>query len=503
MLTQIPENRTIPIDLTQDEFKKLGHQLIDRISELLYGIAEHPVTSGESPEKIQELLETGRNLPEEGMDPEALLNHACQLLFNHSLFNGHPKFWGYVTSSAAPLGILGDLLASGVNANVGAYALSPMATEMERQTITWIGEFLGYPAGGGLMVSGGNMANYVGFMASIRAKTGLDIRKEGLKNYPRTLVCYCSEQTHTWVHKAADLFGLGTEQIRWIPTLPDFSMDTKSLEMKISEDIKSDFLPFLVIGTAGTVSLGVVDPLEQISEICRKNQLWFHIDGAYGGLAAAVPEFEPGIELINRADSIAVDPHKWLYAPLEAGCVLVKDPAKLSDTFSYHPVYYNFDNAEVNYVDYGFQNSRGFRALKVWLTLQQMGKKGYRQLIREDILLARAAYELLSGTEEIEVFTWHLSITTFRYVPENLPGGLDESGKLEYLNLLNKELLDAIQAGGEFFVSHAMIGEIFVLRLCIVNFRTTIKDIKALPGFIVNKGKELNSALQFEGRIGP
>jgi glutamate/tyrosine decarboxylase-like PLP-dependent enzyme len=353
-----------------------------------------------------------------------------------------------------------------------------------------------YPAKGGLMVSGGNMANFVGFMAAIRAKTGLDVRRDGLKKYPGTLTCYCSEQTHTWVHKAADLFGLGTDQIRWIPTRPDFTMDAEQLEQQIVADQKIGYQPFLVIGTAGTVSLGVVDPLEKISDICQKYDLWFHIDGAYGGFAAAVPEFEPDISQVKRADSIAVDPHKWLYSPLEAGCVLVKDPAKLSDAFSYHPVYYHFGDAEVNFVDYGFQNSRGFRALKVWLTLQQMGKSGYKQLIREDILLAKAAYEVLSQTEEIEAFTWHLSITTFRYVPKDLPYGLDDSGRLEYLNKLNQELLDATQAGGEFFVSHAMIGDSFVLRLCIVNFRTTLKDIQALPAYIVKKGRELESELR-------
>ena len=269
-------------------------------------------------------------------------------------------------------------------------------------------------------------------------------------------------------------------------------MDTRQLELLVTEDDKNGLSPFLVIGTAGTVSLGAVDPLAEIGDLCNKHNLWFHIDGAYGGLAAAVPEFEPAIAFVNKADSIAVDPHKWLYAPLEAGCVLVKDPSKLSDTFSYHPVYYNFDNAEVNFVDYGFQNSRGFRALKVWLTLQQMGKKGYKQLIREDILLARTAYELLSGTPGIEAYTWHLSITTFRFVPDSLPKDQDDRGRLEYLNKLNKDLLDEIQAGGEFFVSHAVLGEIFVLRLCIVNFRTSLDDIRALPGFIVRKGKELS-----------
>lgn len=495
MTTKYPESRSSVIELNPEQFKKLGHHLVDQISELLYRIAEYPVTHGEKPQEIQDLLKSGNNLQEKGMSPEYLLEYASDLLMNHSLFNGHPRFWGYVTSSAAPLGILGDFLASAINANAGAYILSPMATEMERQAIHWIGELMNYPAGGGLMVSGGNMANYVGFMAAIRHKTGQNARKEGLKNQPDTLVCYCSEQTHTWIHKAADLFGLGTDQIRWIPTRPDFTMETEQLEKQINEDQRNGYAPFLVVGTAGTVSLGAVDPLEKIGKLCENYKLWFHIDGAYGGFAASVPEFEPDLKAVSMADSIAVDPHKWLYSPLEAGCVLVKDPSKLSDTFSYHPVYYNFGDAEVNFVDYGFQNSRGFRALKVWLTLQQMGKSGYQQLIKEDILLAKAAYEILSKTEEIEVFTWHLSITTFRFVPQDLPAGMNESEKSEYLNDLNKKILDTTQAEGEFFVSHAWIKESFVLRLCIVNFRTMLKDIRALPSLVVRRGRELNAEL--------
>lgn len=495
MASQYPEKRSVPIELDAEQFNKMGHHLVDQITELLYRIADYPVTHGEKPKEIQDLLKTGNKLQDEGKSPEDLMERAADLLINHSLFNGHPRFWGYVTSSAAPLGILGDFLASAINANAGAYILSPMATEMERQTIHWIGELMDYPAGGGLMVSGGNMANYVGFMAAIRHKTGQGARKKGLKNHPEILICYCSEQTHTWIHKAADLFGLGTDQIRWIPTRSDFTMDTGELEKQINEDLKEGYVPFLVIGTAGTVSVGAVDPLETIGKICEKYKLWFHIDGAYGGFAAAVPEFEPEIAAVKMADSIAVDPHKWLYSPLEAGCTLVKDPSKLSDTFSYHPVYYNFGDAEVNFVDYGFQNSRGFRALKVWLTLQQMGKRGYRQLIREDILLAEAAFEILSKTEEIETFTWHLSITTFRFVPRDLLVEMNDSKRSEYLNELNQQLLDATQAEGEFFISHAFIGETFVLRLCIVNFRTTLDDIRALSSLVVQRGRAINAAL--------
>jgi glutamate/tyrosine decarboxylase-like PLP-dependent enzyme len=218
--------------------------------------------------------------------------------------------------------------------------------------------------------------------------------------------------------------------------------------------------------------------------------LWFHIDGAYGGFAAAVPELEKDFMGLEEADSIAIDPHKWLYAPLEAGCTLVKDPSHLTDSFSYHPPYYNFEQSAVNYVDYGIQNSRGFKALKVWLILQQMGRKGYQQLIREDILLAKYANDLFKRSEVIEIFTNHLSITTFRYVPKDLIDQKDNPETKIYLNELNQEILNVVEKSGKFYVSNALINENFLLRMCIVNFRTNVEDIHDFERFIIEAGRK-------------
>jgi aromatic-L-amino-acid/L-tryptophan decarboxylase len=483
--------RSTNVELSTEEFKKLGYELIDRIAELNRTISERPVTTGESGGTLGALLQSQVQTEEEGQDAGAVLPRATDLLFNNSLFNGHPKFWGYVTSSPTPIGILGDLLASAVNANVGAWALSPMATEIEKQTVQWIAQFMGYPANGGLLVSGGNMANYVGFLAAMRAKAGTQIRKYGLRGLGRQLVLYCSKETHTWVQKAADLYGLGTDSIRWVETDPTGKMDTARLEEKINEDIENYHEPFLVIGTAGSVSAGVIDPLDEIAEICQRYDLWFHIDGAYGGLAAALPELEADFSGLEKADSIAVDPHKWLYAPIEAGCALVKDTRYLTDTFSYYPPYYNFESTETNFVDYGPQNSRGFKALKVWLSFQHIGFNGHRQLIREDIRLARYAFEKLRQLDNFQVFTNHLSITTFRFVPQEMKSSLGEPETEAFLDKLNQSILTRIEKGGEYFMSKAIIGGKFTLRMCIVNFRTTAGDIDTLPEFIQKTGREV------------
>jgi len=495
-MTNNPVKRIIPIDLDPDEFKKIGYNLVDRIAELIHDIRDMPVTPAEEESSVKKYLNADKSLPEEGMDPDKLVNETTDLLIKHSLYNGHPRFWGYITSSPAPLGILGDFLSSAVNSNVGAWALSPMASEIEAQTIRWIGSLIGYPSGGGLIVSGGNVANYIGFIAAVRAKAGLGVRDKGISQTGKSLKLYCSQETHTWVQKAADLFGLGTESIRWIKTDENQKLDIQALKSAIDEDTRRGDFPFMVVGTAGSVSTGVIDPLGEIALICKKYDLWFHIDGAYGGFAAAVPELEKDFQGLDQADSIAIDPHKWLYAPLEAGCTLVKDSSHLSDAFSYHPPYYNFEQSVVNYVDYGIQNSRGFKALKVWLILQQMGRKGYQQLIREDILLAKYAYDLFNGSDLIETFTNHLSITTFRYVPEGLLDKKEDTETRNFLNELNQEILNEVENSGKFYVSNALINENFLMRMCIVNFRTKTEDIHDFERFILKTGHKINLKLK-------
>jgi aromatic-L-amino-acid decarboxylase len=347
------------------------------------------------------------------------------------------------------------------------------------------------------------MANFVCFLAARKAKAGWDVRTCGMSaENSRRLLVYTSSETHTWVQKAADMFGLGTDSIRWIPVDEELRMDTTVLRKQIQEDSEAGHLPFLVIGTAGTVSTGAVDPLPELAAISREYGLWFHVDGAYGAMAAILLDdkesmVSPELRGIREADSVAVDPHKWLYAPLEAGCALVRTPELLRDAFSYHPPYYNFDEdatATINYYEYGPQNSRGFRALKVWLALRQAGREGYAGMISDDMHLARELYRVVEAQPELQVFTQSLSITTFRYIPPDLMPGSQEVER--YLDVLNTELLTRLQKSGEAFVSNAVIGGAFVLRACIVNFRTSLEDIEALPGIVIRIGREVDAAIR-------
>lgn len=491
--TETIANRIAPLNLSSDEFRAAGHELVDSIADFFDSLARRPVTTGESPSAIREALDAGRTLPSHGAEVGELVNRASGLLFDHSLFNAHPRFWGYVTSSAAPIGVLGELLAAATNANCGAWLLSPMASEIEAQSIRWIAEMLNYPTDcGGLFVSGGNMANMVCFLAARQAKGGNDIRSKGVDG--ARLRAYCSKETHTWIQKAADIAGLGTDSVRWIAADHEMRIDLDDLRAHIRADLEAGDKPFLVIGNAGTVSTGAMDPLPEIAGICREFDLWFHIDGAYGGFAAVCPNAPPEFAGLGRADSIAVDPHKWLYAPLEAGCALVRDISKLRDAFAYHPPYYHFGVEAINYFDLGPQNSRGFRALKVWLALQQAGRDGYVRMISDDIGLSRAMFDRIGSYPELEALTQGLSITTFRYVP---PGLNHIDGNIaNYLNDLNREVLTRLQQGGEAYLSNAIIGGKYALRACIVNFRTTLQDVEALLPIVVRIGNEADKAMR-------
>jgi len=252
----------------------------------------------------------------------------------------------------------------------------------------------------------------------------------------------------------------------------------------------------LVVGTAGSVGTGVVDPLAEIAAVCRRHGIWFHVDGAYGALAARVPGAPGSLRALSEADSVAVDPHKWLYAPLEAGCALVRRPADLLRAFSYHPSYYHFDHEVTNYFDYGPQNSRGFRALKVWLALRQVGSSGYLKMIGDDMSLARHLHALVQQHPDFEALTQHLSITTFRYVPRDLQPAARTPETEAYLQRLNQELLTRVERSGEAFLSNAMVNGLFALRACIVNFRTSLADVESLLPLLARLGQEADRAMR-------
>ena len=489
-------HRDAPLRMPADEFRRVGHALVEDVARFLETIGERPVTPGETPAQVQAALDADAVLPDEGASAERLIASTSHLLFRHSLLIGHPRFFGYITSSPAPIGMLADFLAAAVNPNLGSWRLSPLGTEIEAQTVRWIADLLGYgnPCGG-LLVSGGNMANMIGLFAARAATADWDVRARGVAE-GRPMRIYASAETHTWLQKGSDLAGLGTEAVRWIPTDDGLRMRVEALREAIVRDVAAGELPMMVVATAGSVSTGAVDPVAEISALCRQHGIWLHVDGAYGAFAAALPDAPEGLRSLQLADSVAVDPHKWLYAPLEAGCVLVRDPERLRAAFAYHPPYYHFGQEATNYVDLGPQNSRGFRALKVWLALQQVGRRGYVRMIGDDVALARRLHEVAGAHPELEALTQALSITTFRYVPPALRATVGEPETERRLNALNEALLERIQSSGEVFVSNAVIRGRYVLRACVVNINTTRADVEAVPEIVVRLGRAVWEAMQ-------
>ena len=494
----MPRTQPSPAELSPAEFRAIGHDLVDRIADFLGSLPDRPVAPDTTPSAIRALL-GGSSVPASGAEPAAIMREAAELLFDHSTFNGHPRFFGYITSSAAPIGALSDMLAATINANCGAWSLSPVASEMERQAVRWVAELIGYPSdAGGLLVSGGNMANIVCLIAALRAQAGWDVRAHGVGGGAgRRLTVYASSEVHTWLQKGADICGLGIDSVRAVPVDASLAMDVNALLAQISEDRERGLQPAVVVGTAGTVSTGAIDPLPELAAICRKNGLWFHVDGAYGAPAAMIEQAPAALAALALADSVAVDPHKWLYAPIEAGCSLVRNREALHDAYAFHPPYYKFEgdaaDPPTNFHEWGPQNSRGFRALKVWATIRQVGRDGYRRMITDDIALAREMYALAEREPELEALTQSLSITTFRYVPRELADRRHEPEVAAQLNALNTELLAKLQAEGRVYLSNAVIEDVFALRACIVNFRTGAEDVRAVVEAALEGGREISS----------
>ena len=494
--------RSAPSDLAPEKFRAIGHTLIDAVADFLARLPDAPTASPLLPDAMRAKLGK-REMPEKGTDIAPVLKKFSKLFFEQSTHNGSPRFFGYITSSAAPISALADLLAAAVNPNVGAWALSPIATEIENESLRWLAQFMGLPGQwDGVLVSGGNMANIVGFFVARKAKATWDIRANGVADpESRRLVLYGSAEMHTWINKAADMAGLGTTAVRWIATDDQRRMRADELRKRIAEDRAAGLHPFLVVGTAGTVGTGATDPLPEIAKICKEFDLWFHVDGAYGAPAVALDDASADLKGLRLADSIAIDPHKWLYSSIEAGCLLTRHPDALRDAFAFKPPYYQFDDNEgqevKNYFEYGPQNTRGFRALKIWLGFQQAGASGYRRMIADDIALAHRLHEFVGDQELLEQGTVALSISTFRFVPADLRRrSRGDRAVTDYLNELNARIATALRLSGRAFVSNAHIGDRFMLRACIVNFRTTLADVKLLPELIVGLGRDLDEQIR-------
>jgi aromatic-L-amino-acid decarboxylase len=405
------------------------------------------------------------------------------------MYVGHPGFLAYVCGAGTVPGAAADLFAAALNPNLGGYRLSPGATEIELHLGRWMARECGLPPGsGGYVLSGGAMANLVPLKAARDAAAGPGIRAEGLRGVPQ-LTMYASSEAHVVIRRAADVLGLGEDAVREIPVDEGLRMRTDLLEEAIERDLTGGARPAAVIATAGTTATGAIDPLPEIAELCERHGLWLHVDGAYGGPAVLADDLRPLLAGMERADSIAVDPHKWLYAPVQVSLLLVRDMQRLADSYSTEASYTWIAEEERRGVDLsqlGPQFSRGFAALKVWLALLAHGRAAFARRISHDAALARYLGELVEAHPDFELMTEpSLSICCFRYAPPPLR---DDD---EALNRLNEQVMTAIHRDGRVYCSNAVLGGRFCLRACIVNFRTEAEQLELLLEVAAEHGERL------------
>ena len=422
----------------------------------------------------------GRALPEEGVSFADVLREFEERLLPFARHNGHPRMFGYVQSPGVAVASLADQLASTLNANLTVWRSAPGPVEIERIAIEWIREMIGAdPAADGLFVSGGSMANFSGLAAARRRKAPIDLSRQGAHALPRAMRLYVSPETHHSVAKAATLLGIGSDHVREVPVDRDLRMRPDVLESMIEEDMRAGHQPFCVAGTAGTVGTGAIDPLDALADIAERHGLWFHVDASYGGFAALAPATRAKLVALSRADSIALDPHKWMYLPLDCGCVLYRDPAAAYATFAHQAEYMRvMDSAPAEsfaFWDYGPELSRRFRALKVWMMLRVVGVGSLRAAVEKDLACAAALAAKVDESDDFErLAPVELSIVCFRHVPAKARG--DE----RRLDAWNERLLVALQRDGSSYMSNAAVNGRFALRACIMNHRTTLEDMDVL-----------------------
>jgi glutamate/tyrosine decarboxylase-like PLP-dependent enzyme len=473
------------LEISEEEMHELSSQVTQLVTDYFSQVTELPVfpdiSGGQTTGKL------GASLPIEGEPLDQLLDD-CRTILDGSRHNGHPRFFGYVASPSTPPGAFADLIASTLNSNVTSWRSGPAATEIERTVVGWLASLIGYgDDAAGILTSGGSMANLTALMIAHRAKANKDVAATGLWNSGAPMAIYASEQVHMSIPKAADILGLGRQQVRMVECDDRFRMNVHSLRDRITEDLAGGLRPFCVVGSAGTVNTGAVDSLNEIAEVAKEFGLWFHIDGAYGALAASDETKQSLFRGMERADSVSLDPHKWLYVPLDCGCLLFRDEAQARTAFSFDEADYikiHEQNAEESFAfwNYGPELSRRFRALKIWLTLRYYGTRRIARAISEDNALAAYMSQAIEEADDFELLAPpELSICCFRYVPPRLQLKLQasvEGAAIDSeLDQLNNKIMLAVQRGGRAYVSSATLHGRFALRASITNFRTTRADI--------------------------
>ncbi len=479
-----PEESLDPDDW--DAFSLLAHRMLDESLTYLKTVRERPVWQ-RIPEQVQARI--AAPLPRVGVGEEAAYADYAELIAPYSLGNIHPRFWGWVIGTGTPLGVLAEMLAATMNNNAAGHRQS--ATFVELQVLDWLKQIMGYPReASGVLLTGGSIANQVGLAVARNAKAPFDVRQNGLCGGPR-LMFYTSSESHNSVQRAVELLGMGTESLGVIPARADFTVSVEALECRIASDRRAGRVPCCVVAHAGTVNTGAIDPLAELADLCARENLWLHVDGAFGALAMLDPATRPKLAGIERADSIAFDLHKWMYLPYEVACTLVRSHAAHIATFAAHADYLartesGISSGPVIWADYGPQLSRTFRALKVWMNLQAYGADRFGRIIAQNVRQARYLAGLVEEAPELELLApVALNIVNFRYVAS----GLDDS----VLNEINKCILGKLQEYGVAVPSSTILNGRLALRVAITNHRSRREDFDALVAAVREFGNDASS----------
>src|SRR5947199_5748930 len=457
------------LDPSADEIRDWGNSVIQFMLEYLGDLRDRPVYRRMCSREIGGRLE--RAMPIKGIDFNDLLKVFRETIVPFSRQNAHPRMFGYVQSPGTPLAAFADLLASVLNANLTVWRSAPAPVELERLTIDWIRQILGFNAGaGGLFVSGGSIANFAAIAAARQAKDYLSGR----------LRIYASSETHFSIAKAAALLGIGRENVRLVAVDERFRMRLDDLVAKITADLETGYVPFCVVANAGTVNTGAIDPLQEIREVANRFQLWMHVDGSYGAFAVLAESARKLFEGIERADSIALDPHKWLYLPVDVGCVIYREPEIARSAYAHEAEYTRIIGEEADeafaFWDYGPELSRRFRALKVWMWLKGVGLDFLGDAIESNLACARHFESMVRASDDFEMLApVELSVFCFRHVPVLLRNESPQA-----IDAFNERLLIALQRDGSSYLSNATLGGRFALRGCVLNYRTTLRDMEIL-----------------------